>query len=223
MTRTSEQRGANRSEDGAPLRDADTASGLDVLRDGPATPHREGDTDMNRKTPTTITALLLGLGLSVGAAEALEIVDVKKAPSWYATEVVQTEQGQEVRRAVFGTQPAGISMEDLNRVLEAYGVVVVDAKRAPGGYMREIVSSVGGERTVVFDPQPKGIAPAAVDGILAAYGLRIVDAKKLPPSYGREVVRTDADGKEVRDVVLGTAAYAISPAEWNTILSAYGS
>jgi hypothetical protein len=113
-------------------------------------------------------------------------------------------------------------MVDLDRILGAYGLAVVDAKRAPAGYMHEIVSNVGGERTVVFDAQPRGMAPAAVDGILAAYGLRIVDAKKLPETYGREAVRKDADGKEVREVVLSTAAYAISPAEWHQILSAYG-
>jgi hypothetical protein len=115
-------------------------------------------------------------------------------------------------------------MAELNAILTAYGVSVVDWTQAPAGYMREIPKdpTTGDGPTIVFDAQPKGIAPAGIDRVLAAYGLKIVDAKKLPPSYGREVTRRDADGKEVPELELGRAAYAVSPAEWHQILSAYG-
>jgi hypothetical protein len=170
----------------------------------------------------SLRAMPLALALSFGAAEAVELVEVAKAPSWFATEVVEIEKGQEVKRAVHGTQAVALSMVDLDRILSAYGLSVVEVKRAPAGYMQEIVLNDRGERTVIFDPQPKGMAPVAIDGILAAYGLRVVDAQKLPETYGREVVRQDAEGKDVREVVLSSAAYAISPAEWHRILSAYG-
>jgi hypothetical protein len=113
-------------------------------------------------------------------------------------------------------------MSDLDRILAAYGVSVVDAKRAPTGYITEIVASDKGERMLVFDTQPKGMAPAAVHEILAAYGLRVVDGKKLPPAYGRTVTTRNAEGKDVEELVLSPAANAWSPAEWHSILSAYG-
>ena len=112
-------------------------------------------------------------------------------------------------------------MLDLNRILAAYGLSVVDAKRAPAGYMEETRSSDRGEMVVVFDSQAKGLAPMAIDGILAAYGLRIVDPSKLPESYGTQTARKNSEGAEVIEVVPSSAAYAVSPAEWHRILSAY--
>ena len=50
----------------------------------------------------------------------------------------------------------------------------------------------------------------------------IVDPSKLPDTYGTVVIRKNADGADVTDVQLSSAAYAISPAEWHRILSAYG-
>jgi hypothetical protein len=167
--------------------------------------------------------VVLSLALSLGAAQAMEIVELKQAPSWYATEVVEKgKDGKEIRQYVHGTQAVAISMSDLDRILAAYGVSVVDAKRAPSGYITEVALNDRGERTFVFDPQPKGMAPVAVDGVLAAYGLRIVDAKKLPPAYGRAVTTRNAEGKEVEEAVLSATASAWSPAEWHWILSAYG-
>jgi hypothetical protein len=175
-----------------------------------------------KQRAVTWSAVVVSLSLSLGAAHAMEIVALKEAPSWYATEVVEKDQtGKDVRRYVHGTQPVAISMADIHRILAAYGLSVVDARQAPG-YITEIVLTDKGERTFVFDSEPKGMAPAAVDGILKAYGLRVVDAKALPPRYGRAVVTKDADGKDVEGAVLGSEAYAWSPAEWHSILSAYG-
>ena len=177
---------------------------------------------MKLRAVASCCALLATLSFCFGTSRAMEVVDLQKAPGWYASEVVEMDKGQPVKRVAFSTQPVAISMVDLNRILAAYGLSVVDAKRAPEGYMQETLSSDRGERIVVFDTQPKGLAPAAVDGILAAYGLRIVDPTKLPESYGTPVTRTNADGKEVQEVQLSSGAYAISPAEWHRILSAYG-
>ena len=177
---------------------------------------------MRLNVPASCSAFLAAVAFSVGASAAVELVDLKQAPAWYGTEIVEMEKDKPVKRVVFGTQPVAISMADLNRILGAYGLSVVDAKRAPAGHMQEVASSDRGERNVIFDPQPKGVSPMAIDAILAAYGLRIVDASKLPETYGTVVTRKNADGTEVKDVQLSTAAYAISPAEWHRILSAYG-
>lgn len=131
------------------------------------------------------------------------------------------EKGEPVKRAVFSTQPVAVSMFDLNRILGAYGLSVVDAKRAPAGYMQETLASDRGERIIVFDPQPKDLAPVAIDGILAAYGPSILDATKLPGTYGTPTTRENADRAEVQEVVLSSVAYAISPPEWHRIVSAY--
>jgi hypothetical protein len=170
----------------------------------------------------SLCTLSLALGCSSSIAEALDVVDVAKAPAWFGSEVVEVQEGKEVKRVVHGTQALAFSMVDLDRILGAYGLAVVDARRAPEGYMQEIASSDRGERSVVFDAQPRGMAPVAIDGILAAYGVRVVDAAKLPESYGRAIVRKDAEGKEVTEVLFSSTAYAISPAEWHRILSAYG-
>ena len=37
----------------------------------------------------TFSAVLLTLASSLGAAPALEIVELKQAPAWYATEVIE--------------------------------------------------------------------------------------------------------------------------------------
>ena len=177
---------------------------------------------MKLHTFASCSAFLVTLVLSLGTAPAVEIVDLQKAPDWYASEVVEMDKGQPVKRIVFSTQPVALSMIDLNRILAAYGLSVVDAKRAPAGYMEETRSADRGEIVVAFDGQPKGLAPIAIDGILAAYGLRIVDAGKLPESYGTQITRKNSEGKDVQDMLLSSAAYAISPAEWNRILSAYG-
>ena len=177
---------------------------------------------MKRKRLASSGAALATLALSLGTSQALDVVDLGKAPDWYANEATEMDNGQPVKRVVFSTQAAAISMLDLDRILSAYGVAVVDAKRAPEGHMQETLSSDRGERVIVFAQQPKGLAPAEVDGILAAYGLHLVDPAKLPLGYGQQVTRTNADGKEMQEFVPGTAAYAISPAEWNQILSAYG-
>ena len=132
------------------------------------------------------------------------------------------DNGQPVKRVVFTQQPVAISMLDLNRILAAYGLSVVESNRAPAGYMEETRASDRGEVVVVFDSQPKGLAPMAIDGILAAYGLRIVDPSKLPESYGTQTTRKNSDGTEVIEVVPSSGAYAVSPAEWHRILSAYG-
>ena len=177
---------------------------------------------MKTTTLAMHTALLAALAFSAGASDAAELVDLKQAPPWYATEVVEMDKDQPVKRAVFSTQPVAMSMADLNRILAAYGLSVVDAKRAPAGHMQEVLSADRGERVVIFDAQPKGLAPVAIDGLLAAYGLRIVDPSKLPDTYGTVVIRKNADGADVTNVQLSSAAYAISPAEWHRILSAYG-
>jgi hypothetical protein len=178
---------------------------------------------MGRYVSTVIGGLLAALAVSDTAA-ALELTDGSKAPAWYAREVVQTVDGKEVKTVVFATQPFALSMVDLNHVLSAYGLTVEDSKRAPQGYMREVVTNQGGRevRTIMFSGDAKGMAPPAVDAILAAYGVRVVDVKKLPPSYGRAAMTKDADGKDIETVVLSPAAYAKSPAEWNAILAAYG-
>lgn len=169
------------------------------------------------------TALLTTLTLSFGTCHAVDLVDLAKAPGWYGTEVVETDdKGQPVKRVVFSAQPVAMSMVDLNQVLTAYGLSVVDGRRAPEGHMQESLSSDRGERVVVFDGQPKGLAPVAIDGILAAYGVRVVDAAKLPTSYGTAVTTRNAQGAEVQEIQFSGTAYAISPAEWHRILSAYG-
>lgn len=168
------------------------------------------------------SAFPMTLARSLGTSQAVELANLQKAPDWYASEVVEMEKGEPVKRVGFSTQAVALSMLDLNRTLAAYGLSVVDAKRAPEGDMQETRSSDGGERIIVFDAQPKGLAPVAIDVIPAAYGLRIVDAKKLPETYGTPTTRKHADGVEVQEVALNQAAYAISPAEWHLILSAYG-
>ena len=177
---------------------------------------------MRLQTLTSCSAFLVTLALSLGTSRAVEVVDLQKAPAWYASEVVEMDNGQPVKRVVFNTQPVAISMLDLNRILAAYGLSVVDVKRAPAGYMEETRSSDRGEVVVVFDSQPKGLAPMAIDGILAAYGLRIVDPSKLPESYGTQATRKNSEGSEVIELVPSSGAYAVSPAEWHRILSAYG-
>jgi hypothetical protein len=177
---------------------------------------------MKLQTVASCSAFLVTLVLSLGTSLAVDVVDLQKAPSWYASEVVEMDNGQPVKRVVFSPQPVAISMLDLNRILAAYGLSVVDAKRAPAGYMEETRSSDRGEVVVVFDSQPKGLAPMAIDSILAAYGLRIVDPSKPPESYGTQTKRKNSDGTEVIEVVPSSAAYAVSPAEWHRILSAYG-
>jgi hypothetical protein len=178
---------------------------------------------MGRYTLAVIGGLLAALAVS-STAGALELTDGSKAPAWYAREVMQKIDGKEVKTVVFATQPFALSMADLNQVLNAYGLTVEDWKRAPQGYMREVITNEGGRevRTIVFSGEAKGMAPPAVDAILGAYGARVVDAKKLPASYGRAAMTKDADGKTVETVVLSPAAYAKSPAEWNAILRAYG-
>jgi hypothetical protein len=178
---------------------------------------------MGRYLLAVIGGLLAALAVYDTTA-ALELTDGSKAPAWYAREVVQKAAGKEVKTVVFVTQPFALSMADLNHVLNAYGLTVEDWKRAPQGYMREVVTSEGGRevRTIVFSGEAKGMAPPAVDAILAAYGVRVVDAKKLPASYGRAAIAKDANGKDIETVVLSPAAYAKSPAEWNAILAAYG-
>src|SRR5678816_3975535 len=155
---------------------------------------------MKLQTFASCSAFLVTLALSLGTSRAVDVVDVQKAPGWYASEVVEMDNGQPVKRLVFSPQPVAISMLDLNRILAAYGLSVVDAKRAPAGYMEETRSSDRGEVAVVFDSQPKGLAPMAIDGILAAYGLRIVDPSKLPESYGTQTKRKNSDGSEVIEV-----------------------
>ena len=177
---------------------------------------------MKLQTVASCSAFLVTLALSLGTSRAVDVVDLQKAPGWYASETVEMDNGQPVKRVVFSSQPVAISMLDLNRILAAYGLSVVDAKRAPAGYMEETRSTDRGEPMVVFDSQPKGLAPMAIDGILAAYGLRIVDPSKLPESYGTQTTRKNSDGSDVIEVVPGSAAYAVSPAEWHRILSAYG-
>jgi hypothetical protein len=177
---------------------------------------------MKLQTFASCSAFLVTLALSFGTSRAVDVVDLQKAPGWYASETVEMDNGQPVKRIVFSAQPVAISMLDLNRILAAYGLSVVDAKRAPAGYMEETRSSGSGEVVVVFDSQPKGLAPMAIDGVLAAYGLRVVDPSKLPASYGTQTTRKNSDGSEVIEVMPSSGAYAVSPAEWHRILSAYG-
>lgn len=177
---------------------------------------------MKLQASASCSAFLVTLALSLGTSLAVDVADLKKAPDWYASEAVEMDNGEPVTRVVFNTQPVAISMLDLNRILAAYGLSVIDAKRAPAGYMEETRSADRGELTVVFDSQPKGLAPMAIDSILAAYGLRIVDASKLPESYGTQITRKNSEGKDVQEMLLSSVAYAISPAEWHRILSAYG-
>jgi hypothetical protein len=178
---------------------------------------------MGRYASAVIGGVLAALTVS-GAVSAFELTDSAKAPAWYAREVVQTTDGKQVKTVVFGTQPFALSMVDLNQVLSAYGLAVEDWKRAPQGYMREVVTNEGGRevRTIVFSGDAKGMAPPAVDAVLAAYGARVVDAKKLPASYGRAATAKGADGKDVETVVFSPVAYVKSPTEWNAILAAYG-
>jgi len=177
---------------------------------------------MKLQTVASCSAFLVMLALSLGTSRAVDVVDLRMAPGWHASETVEMDNGQPVKRVVFSPRPIAISMLDLNRILAAYGLSVIDAKRATAGYMEETRSSDRGELVVAFDSQPKGLVPMAIDGILAAYGLRIVDPSKLPESYGTQTTRKNSDGSDVVEVVPSSAAYAVSPAEWHRILSAYG-
>lgn len=42
-----------------------------------------------------------------------------------------------------------------------------------------------------------------------------------PETYSTQTTRANDDGTEVKEFVLGATVYAISPAEWDRILSAY--
>ncbi|HEV8437454.1 MAG TPA: hypothetical protein VGT40_05120 [Methylomirabilota bacterium] len=171
--------------------------------------------------------LLLQVALPAGApSEALEIMDAKLAPSYYATEVVSKDKdGKEVKTAVVGGSAIAFSPSDWNRILNAYGVQVLDGKKLPAWWGTEVVSKDkdGKEvRSVSFSSSPVGITPIVLDQVLAAYGVKVVDGKKLPASYGRAVTTKNKDGKDVTELVLSGSPYATTPMHWNEVLSAYG-
>ena len=164
-----------------------------------------------RRAVIAVTMLLSVARLSGDLANALEIVDAKKAPAWYATEVVRTDKdGKETKTVVFSSAAVAFSPYDFDRVLGAYGATIVNGKALPSSFGTEIVSKdKDGKdvRSVTFSSAPVGMAPAYIDSVLAAYGLRIVDGKKLPEGYGREVTVKDKDGKDAKQTVFSPSAF----------------
>jgi hypothetical protein len=81
----------------------------------------------------SLRAMPLALVLSFGAAEAVELVESRRRRRGLPARWFVIEKGQEVKRAVHSTEAVAFSMVDLDRILSAYGLSVVEVKRAPAG------------------------------------------------------------------------------------------
>jgi hypothetical protein len=172
--------------------------------------------------------LLIALGIvllgNVAVADAVEVMNVKAVPAWYGR--VVSPAGHTAPTVVFNSKPIAVSMQEIDRMLHAYGVEhVVDASKAPRGLITAVrTKGADGKEmtTYVFSKKPQTLSAVAVNDIFAAYGLRVVDGKKLPPAFGKEVVSKDSHGMQTKSYTFSRSAIGRSPVRWNEILAAYG-
>lgn len=99
----------------------------------------------------------------VSTTFAIDLVDVKKAPTGFARMVKQGDK--EV--LVFDSVIAMYGPATLDKILSAYGLTIQDPRRAPTGFAR--VVKQGDKEAVVFDNAITTYSPATLNQILSAY------------------------------------------------------
>jgi len=190
---------------------------------------------MKRFLSLAVALSFLFVAAAVTPVIGVELVDAKKAPVGFVkvVEVKDPKTGKMTMEATFDTTAYHLSPVTIHQFLTAYGLDIVDAKKAAlgtGWYVRESevkdpkTGKVTREHT--FNSVASSWTASEFHQILSAYGLRLVDAKKAALGTGwyvRESEVKDSKTGEIKtEYVFNDTAQTRTAGELNQILSAYG-
>ena len=137
--------------------------------------------------------LLVALGIvllgNVAVADAVEIMNVKAVPVWYGR--VVSPPGQTAPAVVFNRAPIAVSMQEIDRMVHAFGLEhVVDASKAPRGLITAVKTkgADGKEMTTyVFSKKPQTLSAVAV-----SHGMEMKSYTFSRSAIGRSPVASPA-------------------------------